>query len=224
MSDERPDLNSILNGNSDDLNALWDATEAAAEFQPLPPGKYRALLVDGRLAESAANKTLSYKLKYEVLEPAVHAGRKIFHDMFLTPNALPVSKRDLAKIGITDPRQLRQPPPAGIVVDLKIAQRKGQKGDDDTMFNRVSSFEVVSQGTPSDLLAPADSSPTAGPPDEVVVIAPEPDGAAVGPDGVAAAGPDGVAATAGPVPAESTTNLTEVDTRDAGQPVRKKRR
>ena len=50
--DRRPRLNEILNGGGDDFNEMWDATPAADEFEPLPSGRYRALVADGRLAES----------------------------------------------------------------------------------------------------------------------------------------------------------------------------
>jgi hypothetical protein len=51
-----------------------------------------------------------------------------------------MTKRDLAKIGISRPEQLEQPMPPGIVCKLKIALRKD---DDGTERNRVSRFELL---------------------------------------------------------------------------------
>jgi hypothetical protein len=152
VSDERrPRLDDILNGGGEDFNELWDATPVAGEFEPLPSGRYKALIADGRLAESKANKTPSYKLTFEILEPAAFAGRKVHHDLWLTPRALPVTKRDLVKVRIFTPGQLRQPPPAGVIVDVRIALRTA---DDGTRFNRVVAFQVIGEGTPPGALEP----------------------------------------------------------------------
>lgn len=149
--DRRPRLDDILNGGGDDFNAMWDSTAAAGEFKPLPPGRYRALIADGRLAESKANKTPSYKLTFEVLETAAFAGRKVFHDLWLTPKALATSKRDLFKLRIHTPQQLRQAPPTGIIADVKVALRTG---DDGAQYNKVAGFQVIGEGTPPGTLEP----------------------------------------------------------------------
>jgi hypothetical protein len=152
MSDDRrPRLDDILNGGGDDFNAMWDETAAAGEFEPLPSGRYKSLIADGRLAESKTNKTPSYKLTFEILEPAAFAGRKVFHDLWLTPKALATSKRDLAKLRITTPQQLRQAPPTGVIVDVKVALRTG---DDGARYNKVAGFQVIDEGTPPGTLEP----------------------------------------------------------------------
>src|SRR6516225_7859935 len=133
-NDKRPRLDEILNGGGNDFNALWNETAAAGEFEPLPSGRYKALVADGKLAESHANKTPSYKLAFEILEQAAFAGRRVFHDLWLTPKALPATKRDLAKLRIHTPEQLRQAPPTGTTVELRIALRSQ---DDESRFNRV---------------------------------------------------------------------------------------
>src|SRR5689334_1284450 len=50
----RPRLDDILSGGGDDFNDLWNSTAAADEFEPLPQGRYTALVADGKLAESKA--------------------------------------------------------------------------------------------------------------------------------------------------------------------------
>ena len=147
----RPRLDDILNGGGDDFNEMWDTTPAAGEFEPLPAGRYKAIITDGRLAESRANKTPSYKLVFEILEPAAFAGRKVHLDLWLTPKALATSKRDLAKVRIVTPQQLRQAPPTGVIADVRVALRTT---DDGAQFNRVAAFQVIGEGTPPGALEP----------------------------------------------------------------------
>ena len=149
--DKRPRLDDILGGSGDDFNSLWDATAAAGDFEPLPPGRYSCLVVDGKRAESKAKATPSYKVTFEVIEPAEFAGRKLWHDLWLTAKALPTSKRDLAKLRIIRPDQMRQAPPTGLIAEVKVALRTG---DDGESFNRVSGFEVTGEAPPTDALEP----------------------------------------------------------------------
>jgi hypothetical protein len=101
----------LANGGArDDLKKLWDQTEAAGEMGPIPAGEYTARIVDGDLASSLSKGTPSYRLTFEVLE-GPYAGRRLWHDSWLTAAALPGSKRDLAKLGITSLEQLDKPIP-----------------------------------------------------------------------------------------------------------------
>ena len=149
-TDRRPRLDDILGGTAADFNSLWDGTAAAGEFEPLPPGRYTCLVADGRLAESKAKGTPSYKVEFQVLTPAEYAGRKVWCDLWLTPAALPTTKRDLAKLRITRPEQMKQAPPTGLVADVKVALRTG---DDGTQFNRVATFEVTGEAPPAERIA-----------------------------------------------------------------------
>ena len=150
-NDRRPRLDDILGGNAADFNSLWDGTAAAGEFEPLPPGRYTCLVADGRIAASKAKGTPSYKVEFQVLTPAEYAGRKVWCDLWLTPAALPTTKRDLAKLRITRPEQMKQAPPTGLVADVKVALRTG---DDGTQFNRVATFEVTGEAPPADAIEP----------------------------------------------------------------------
>ncbi|WP_165249237.1 DUF669 domain-containing protein [Paludisphaera soli] len=163
-TDNRPRLDDILTGGSGggNFDDLWNSTEAAGELEPLPAGTYRALVTNGELATSRAKGTPSYKLTLDVIDPPSHAGRRIWHDLWLTPPALPSTKRDLAKLGIVSPAQLRQAPRSGMVVEVKLALRTG---DDGATFNRVGSFKVVSDGTPAGALDLDAAELTGGPDD-----------------------------------------------------------
>ncbi len=141
-------------GQSGNLRDAWTRTEAAVDFAPLPAGTYTARVVSGGLF-NAKSGTPGYKLAFRVLD-GEHAGRQFWHDLWLTPAALPMSKRDLGKLGVTSIEQLEQPLPAGIRCKVKLALRRD---DDGTEYNRVRGFEVV--GIDADPTADPDFGPGA---------------------------------------------------------------
>ena len=105
-------LSGLLKNRYSDLKTAWDNTEAAEDFAPLPPGEYVCRIVGGELVASR-NDTPGFKITFQILE-GEHTGRKIWHDIWLTESALPMAKRDLQKLGVTDLDQLNNPIPAGI--------------------------------------------------------------------------------------------------------------
>lgn len=147
------DILSSGGGNGDgDIGDIWNNTEAAGEFEPLPPGEYVARIADGELKQSRSNSTPGYCLTFEVLEPVEFAKRRFWLDCWLTPGAMPVTKRDLAKLGVVELTQLEQPLPRWIVCRCKVSRRKD---DDGNVTNRVKSFVVVRIDPPeSDPFAP----------------------------------------------------------------------
>ena len=97
----RKSLSDILRkGDRENLSRAWGETEAAEDFAPLPSGEYVARIVGGELFTSKTKGTAGYKLAFRVLE-GEHQGRRFWHDVCLTPAALPMAKRDLAKLGVT---------------------------------------------------------------------------------------------------------------------------
>src|SRR5262249_49127839 len=86
-----------------------------------------------------------------------YADRRLWHDFWLSPAALPMSKRDLAKIGVSDLEQLERPLPPGILLRVRVALRTG---DDGRQHNQVGRFEAAGI-EPPDAFAPAET--TAGP-------------------------------------------------------------
>lgn len=140
------DILSNESGDGDDVRKLWDRTEAADEFGALPAGEYVAHIVAGELETSRTKSTPGFKLTFRVLD-GDHAGRQFWHDCWLTPAALPQTKRDLAKIGVTSLEQLEQPLPRFIRCKCKLALRKDDDGNE---RNRLKSFEVVGIDKPAD--------------------------------------------------------------------------
>jgi hypothetical protein len=162
---ERKKLSDILLGSDrDTLAKKWEETEAAKDLEPLPPGEYLFRILAGELF-TAKKGTAGYKLTLEVVE-GEQEGRRAWHDVWLTPAALPMAKRDLGKIGVTDLEQLERPLPAGILIRAKIVLRKN---DDGAEYNRVVRFEPAGI-EPGDSFEPA-------PEDEGKVTTADADGA-----------------------------------------------
>ena len=148
----RKSLSDILHGSDrETISQAWGETKAAEDFAPLPPGEYVARIVGGDLSTSKTKGTPSYKLTFRVLE-GDFAGRRFWHDVYLTPAALPMAKRDLGKLGVTALEQLERPLPPGIRCRVKLALRRDDDGND---YNKLKTFAVVGIDEPeTDAFAP----------------------------------------------------------------------
>ena len=135
----RKSLVDVLNGTTrDELARQFAEAEAAGDMVTLPRGDYRCRVTDGELVTSKSG-TPGYVVTFTVTD-GEHKGRKLWHTAWLTPAALPMSKRDLGRLGITSLDMLDRPLPAGFVCDVKVALRVD---DDGVERNRVLSFAVV---------------------------------------------------------------------------------
>jgi hypothetical protein len=179
---QRKKLSDILQqgGGREQLASLWKTTAAAAEFAPLPKGEYTFRILAGELF-TAKRGTPGYKLTLEVTEGDFE-GRRAWCDFWLTQPALPMTKRDLAKIGVTDLDQLEKPLPAGILIRGKLALRTDDDGNES---NRLVRFECVGI-EPGDAFAPPDD-------DAAAAEEPFPFGANVAPSANGADKPEGAA-------------------------------
>lgn len=149
---QRKSLSDILNGSGGNFNDRWNNTAAAGEFGPVPRGVYVCHATKGELESSRSKSTPGYKVEFTIIE-GDFKGRKLWHDCWLTPAALPQSKRDLSKLGITSPAQMELPLPRGIRCKVRVTLRTD---DDGTQYNRVRSFEVIGIDPPeTDPFAPA---------------------------------------------------------------------
>ena len=155
----RKRLSDILQQQTEreNLQRAWQATAAANDFTLLPPGEYAFRILAGELFTSKRG-TPGYKLTLEVTE-GEHEGRRAWADFWLTPAALPMTKRDLAKIGVTDLAQLEQPLPVGILVRGRLALRRDDDGHES---NRLTRFECAGI-EPGDAFEPKDDEPPADP-------------------------------------------------------------
>jgi hypothetical protein len=153
MNHERKKLTDILRGSSRDaIERAWGEVQAADEMGPLPAGEYVAKIIAGELMASKRNETPSYHLSFKIIE-GDYAGRRFWHDLWLTPAALPMTKRDLLKLGVQSLDQLEMPLPQGIRCKVKLALRRD---DDGNQHNRVQLFTVVGIDAPeADPFAPS---------------------------------------------------------------------
>lgn len=127
------------------LKQQWANTKPAPDSdKPVPAGEYICDLVEGTAFESRT-RTPGYKVTLKVKE-GEFAGRFVWHDIYLTPAALPYTMRALAKIGITDPEQLDDGLPPGLVVRAKLVVNTR---DDGTQRNEVRSWELVAVNAPA---------------------------------------------------------------------------
>ena len=142
---QRKSLSDILhNGQLGKLSQAWAETTAAKDFAPLPSGEYVCHITNGELETSRTNSTPGYKIEFTVLD-GEFAKRKVWHDCWLTEAALPQSKRDLGKLGVTSLDQLNQPLPRGIRCKVRVVLRTDDSG---AQFNKVRSFEVIGLDVP----------------------------------------------------------------------------
>jgi len=151
----RKKLTDILAGRLDSIREQWADTQAAADFAPLPSGTYEAHVERIELHQ-AKTGTPGVKITFRVAD-GDHAGRLIFHDLWLTAPAMPQTKRDLLKLGITSPDQLDsiEIPPGRIRCAVRVALRRD---DDGTERNKVNRFDLLRMDDPpaADPYAPTD--------------------------------------------------------------------
>jgi hypothetical protein len=151
-------LTDILHDSiSDGLRDAWDTTDAAPGYGVLPAGTYTCRVEAGELFKSSGKGTPGYKLRLRVLH-GDHAGRIVWHDVWLTVNAMPIAKRDLAKLGVTTLAQLEQPLPPRMRAEVQLVVRRDDNGIE---RNRVRSFEIIGIDPPdTDPFAPTDDTVT----------------------------------------------------------------
>ena len=118
------------------LADLFDRTQAATDFCVIPAGAYRCLISDVSYYE-AKNGTSAIRITFEVDE-GEHKGARLWHPLWLTVLAMPMTKRDLGKLGINDLKDLSFYP--GTVVAAQVIVEDDDNGAE---RNRVSVFDVV---------------------------------------------------------------------------------
>jgi hypothetical protein len=126
------------------LQTVWNSTPAADESLPLPTGEYVAMAERGEL-KSSQHGTPGYSLTFRIVN-GEFAGRKLWLDCWLTPAAIPLTKRDLAKLDINDLAQLDDPLPQGYRCRLRVTLRRD---DDGTERNRITRFDVLGIDPPT---------------------------------------------------------------------------
>jgi len=129
-------LTDILQGNDlDELARRFDQTEPAAEFEPLPAGRYEVDFVHGEACRSSRG-TMGYTCEFEISAGDCR-GRRLWHTLWLSDDAMSYSRRDLKKLGISSIEQLDQPVPPGIFCFVQVAVRTGDDGVQRNTVTRI---------------------------------------------------------------------------------------
>ena len=139
-------LSDILAGETQqNLAKQWESTEAAPDFVLLPSGTYEAHIQAIELF-NARTGTPGVKVTFRLAE-GEHAGRNLYSDLWLTPAALPQTKRDLGKLGVQTLEQLESAKltPGRIRCRVRVALRRG---DDGSEYNSVRGFDFVKEEDP----------------------------------------------------------------------------
>jgi hypothetical protein len=147
--DKRPRLRDIVRGNVDDFKRRFDDATPTSGFDPLPPGVYRCLAAEGKVF-AARTGTEGFKLTFEVIG-GPFAGRKVWHDIWMSDKAMGMARAELLKLGIRCSDDLERPLPPGLIADVTVVQRTD---DDGAAFNRVKAFKVVNADVPADNYSP----------------------------------------------------------------------
>ena len=144
-------------GNGGNIFDNWDSVQAAGDFSPLPPGWYVCRWANGEL-RNARTGTPEYVLTFRVLE-GEHKGRQVWHSIYLTEAAKTMAKRDLDRLGMTNPKsQMEEPIPKGIRCKVQVTLRKD---DNNVEHNRVRTFDVIGIDPPEvDAFAPLPTNST----------------------------------------------------------------
>jgi hypothetical protein len=144
MADRKKLSDILLNSERDRIAGIWSSAKPADDLKPISSGEYRCKIVDGALF-NAKSGTAGYKLTLQVLD-GEYAGRRLWHDVWLSEAAISLAKRDLGMLGVTSLEQLERPLPEGILITAKVALRRGDNGEE---FNRITRFEVAGIEPPS---------------------------------------------------------------------------
>ena len=137
---------------------LFENTQAAPDLdcKPIPKGDYTAEITPkGSGLFRSKSGTMGYKLEMQVCE-GEYAGRRLWFDLWLTPAAASITRRELSKIAIEKRAQLENPIPVGIRVLVRVVIEQDDKG---TLFNRVRTILEFVGIAPADPFAPTSSAP-----------------------------------------------------------------
>lgn len=124
--------------DSAEVQDLWNTTEAARDYSPVPAGTYTVDLVEVS-RDTTRNGNPCVNLELQIRE-GEYARRFIRYSLFLTPKATAYAKRELGKIGVTRLEQLDSPPPKGIRCSVAVSK---QTEDGGRHKSKVTAFEFL---------------------------------------------------------------------------------
>jgi len=104
------------------LKDAFNNTDPAAIIEPIPEGKYIARWIDSGSGKSR-NSVPFLMGRFEIISGKYY-GRKLKHWWYLSPAALPYTKRALLDLGVTEFEQLEKGNLLGEKVRLRVKIRK----------------------------------------------------------------------------------------------------
>ncbi len=116
----------------------------------IPAGEYFAAVSGGEFYRTPRKRTPAYRVEFRLLLDE-GLSRGLYHLFFLTPRALPMAKRDLSKLGVSD---VTKPVPPVIRCRARVGTRTL---DDGRQVNAILYFERLPD-------ADAESDPFLNPP------------------------------------------------------------
>ena len=129
----------LFDGRLGQLSELWNSTQAAPDYEPVPAGIYDVDLVSGKRFFARTTGTPGYLLTLRIVG-GEYEGQMIWYKLWLTPRGISHAKKELAKLGLYELGQLEQTIPKGIRCRVRVVL---QTRDDGTMENRVRNFIVT---------------------------------------------------------------------------------
>ena len=105
----------------------------------LPEGRYPARTLEGKLQQDRKEQWYC-RITFQVIE-GPYKNACFVGKFYLTPNAIEWTKQRLAKLGITNPEQLRQPWKERIICECDVEHYKGRP--------QMKTLEVISKESPN---------------------------------------------------------------------------
>ena len=176
----------------DDVLSMFDSADAETSAGAIPPGKYRARLIDGAL-DKARTGTPCFGLKWELTD-GEYQGRHLISRHWLSAKAIGRTKGDLQELGIGGEHLRGAVALPAVTAELKVVHRADDDGDLYQEIKRIRKLDDVASvngthganGAGADTIQASEASAADGA------------GAAIpGDDGAAAIPDDGGAAPSG---------------------------
>ena len=111
----------------DDVLSMFDSADAETSAGAIPPGKYRARLVDGHL-DRAGTGTPCFGLKWELTD-GEYQGRHLVSRHWLSAKAIARTKGDLLALGIHGEHLRGAVALPAVLAELKVVHRADDDGD-----------------------------------------------------------------------------------------------
>lgn len=153
------DIADIIGGDVD------TTTAQSADFQPIPPGWYTAMVEKSEIHPTKAGDGKYLKLQLAIVGEKFE-GRKVFTNINLVnpnPKAVEIGAREIAQLGaacgllrLSDSTELLDK-----VIQVKVAVREGRNGGDPD--NEVKGYKAVTGTVPATAAAPAEKPVPAAP-------------------------------------------------------------